>query len=132
VVEPCENLSLGAKAAEKLGRRGRIRPDQLDRDLVLELPVIPLREVDGSHAAPAELPDQPIGPNTFVHSGTRRCQRDCRFRLDRLAEKVVAGIQGMEAPLDFGAQAFLSCTRLVQKARTGVRIEIGSRKKDLL
>src|SRR5262249_9345184 len=57
MLEPRKDLALVAKPRDRLGRADRVRQD-LDRDAVIELSIVALGEVHGTHTTLAEEPGQ--------------------------------------------------------------------------
>ena len=65
VLEPRKDLALPAKMAQDgLGSEAGV--DQLEGHFTLEDPVVPNRPVDRSHAAVADLAEEPVGPDAHL------------------------------------------------------------------
>src|SRR6185295_1265321 len=102
VVEPGEDLALAPEAADQLVR---VEPalQQLDRHLLLVLGVGALGEIDRSHAAAAELRDDPVGPEPRAGLEARIPREVEDGGLDEVAE---LGLEG-EHRLDLRAQGLV-------------------------
>ena len=115
VVETGEQLAFGQEPRPQR-RLLQVEVEELDRHAVLELTVGALGQVDRSHAAPAEEPDRPIGPDL-----DRRFERGVELadgtaadgRLE-IGEPGVAGRSGGEELFDLPSQVFVARALPVQ------------------
>ena len=78
VIERGENPPLFEESPDQLGRRD-VPGDDLDRHVLVERLVRPLGQIDGSHAAPADLLQEPIVAD--LGSGTERRRAVAVLRL---------------------------------------------------
>ena len=135
VLEAGEDLALLQEAAEDLVA-AHARPDQLERDPLLELPVGALGEVDRAHPALPERADDAVRPHRLpgFEGGLRRGPLDV---LDegggpvrrRVVEEVAGLVVGGEELFEVGAEgevggAVGGAAGRVEERRAGVRREV--------
>ena len=122
VVERGENPSLFEEPPDQIGR-GDVAGDDLDRHMLVERVVGPLGQVDGTHAATADLLEESIRAD--LRSRTER-DRDIAVvelgigyrRYERLVDESAGAPGGVEQRIDFSSQIGVAGAALVEQAGT--------------
>ena len=118
MVQRGQDLALRPEAREHLVRI-HAPLDQLDRDPLAEAAVRALGQVDGAHAAPAELADHAVGTDPASHDRLLavHLREGDRRRLDEAPGPLVRPQQA----LDLGAERGVLAALAIEQGRPRIR-----------